>query len=173
MKEYGNYYSREDVPIPPANHFIGAAIEKAKDEKDVNKKHAVLKSCVKALAHEAKRRNEMNIGFEIISQNMYILYVCFNYNGGIYYWWELFKHSNFSIVKERIKRLDESYGDGLDTVWSVGELYDMANFVKSSLEIQIRKDPLVTYVWFATDEKQSPLMCTEHFKNKVDISKKY
>lgn len=169
MKEYGNYYSREDVAIPPTNHFIGAAIEKAKYEKDIKKKHFILQSCVKTLAWEAKERNEMNIGIEMISQNMYLLFVRFNYNGGIYYWWELFKHDNFSVVKERIEGLDERYGDGLDTVWSIGELYDTVHFIKSSLEVQIRKNPLITYVWFATDERQSPLMCTEQFKNKVEI----
>lgn len=166
MREYGNFYSREDVDIPIGN-YIARGVELAKSRLTIWGKHSTVKYYVKTLTHEAKERNQMKMSVDRIAADLYVFYTYFNYNERIYYWWEMFKHESFSSVEDRIKKFDEGLSDGLDIVWSVGELYHESGFVKSALEIPVHNAPLVTYVWFATDEKQSPLMCTEIFKSKI------
>lgn len=167
MKEYGNFFPKEDVGIPSGN-YIAEGVERAKSKILPLDKHEVVKDYVKTLVHEARYRREMKMNVDKLDDGIYIFYTYFDYNGRVYYWWEIFRHQNFSVVEEMIRRYDDQVpGDGLDTVWSVNELYEESEFVKSALEIPIRDTPFVTYVWFATDEKQSPLMCTEFFKSKI------
>lgn len=166
MKEYGNFFPKKDVYIPSGN-YIAEGVECAKTRIITFEKHKIVKYYVETLVHEARERGEMRMNVEKLGDGIYVFYTYFDYNGRVYYWWEIFKHNNYSIVADKIRKLDEKYGGGLDTIWSLNELYDNANFVKSALEIPIRDTPFVTYVWFATDEKQSPLMCTEFFKSKI------
>lgn len=166
MKEYGNFFQKEDVFIPSGN-YIAEGVERARSKVLPLDKHKAVKFYVKTLAHEAKERGEMKMGVEKLSDGLYVFYTYFDYNGRIYYWWEIFKHNNYPLVADRIRKFDEMFGGGLDTIWSLDELYDNTDFVKSALEIPIRDTPFVTYVWFATDEKQSPFMCTDYFKNKI------
>lgn len=82
----------------------------------------------------------------------------------------MFKTDSYYLTQERIKKWDCDFGDGdgLDSLWSLNQLYKSEEFVKSAIEVQVvgRRDQL-TYVWFATDSRQTPLMCTERFKNRV------
>lgn len=54
MKEYGNYYSREDISLHQAN-WLGLAITKAKSVNDVHRKHRILRENVACLVSEAKK----------------------------------------------------------------------------------------------------------------------
>lgn len=170
MKEYGNYLSREDVSIPNSTHYIGSVVEKVKNIGSITKQNAILKDVVRTLVHEAKERNEMRMFVENIAPGTYIFCAYFDYNGRIYYWWEMFKTDAYYLTQERIRKWDCDFGsgDGLDSLWSLNQLYKSEEFVKSALEVQIvgRADQL-TYVWFSTDNRQTPLMCTERFKNRV------
>ena len=166
MKEYGNYYQKEDVAIPYGN-YIAEGVERAKLKSSPYDKHLAIRYNVRTLVHEAKERGDLKMGIEKMGEQLYLFYAFFIYNGRAYYWWELFRHNNFSIIEQRIGKYDSMGGHGLEILWSLNELYDKAFFVRSGLEFPIRRYPPVTYVWFATDSRQSPLMCTEQFKDKL------
>lgn len=117
----------------------------------------------------------MQMGIELISQNNYVFYIAFDYNGKVYYWWELFRNAHFEIVREEMRKYEQIYRqsneyDSLDFVWGMKKLYDDDGFIKSALEFPLYNSSFVTYVWFATDEKQTPLMCTPQFKNLIKKS---
>lgn len=176
MKEYGNYLAREDVALPPTGNYIGTAVEEAKVENCLSKKFFIMKNCIKTLSHEARNFNEVRWGCKNISSDKYVFYVVLDYNGILYYWWELFKSRKFQETEEKTNKLDSmcGSGDGLFTLWLLGELYEKEDFIKATLETPIRNHPSMgTYVLFATDDKQSPLMCTGQFGKEIKLDKIY
>lgn len=159
MIEYGNFFAKEDVTTTDWN-YLGEAVVKAKEIDDIDKSLFLVSYAVNTLLSEAIDRDEAKIGIMPLG-NVDVIYAVFDYNGRIYYWWELYKH-NASDAKNRISTMSLR---SILWEWKEGRLFPRKDLLKSTLEFKFRDNPVVTYVWFSTDFNQSPLMCTGDFKN--------
>ena len=168
MKEYGNYFNREDIDFYPLleRNYLGDAIIAANLQNDVIAKVDIVRSAVRTLWAEALERNETKI--EIISQGKYQFFcVVFKYNSVTYYWWEKYENVIPFIGGMPSKKfIDITQKGGLDNKlywdWMISDVKPNCAY---TLEFLYRVNPKVTYVGFSTNPIQSPLMCVGDFKS--------
>lgn len=159
MIEYGNFYHKEDICLHPLDtgNYLGLAINKAITNEDTVAQIRIARDAVQVLYREAQDRGEAKC--DIIKLGKYqIFYVVFNYNGVVYYWWERYEGT---IPFLQISDIE------LDWNWRLYKGVEK-NCVYT-LEFRFRDRPVVTYVGFSSNPKQTPLMCVGDFK---DISLK-
>ena len=164
MKEYGNYYHREDIDFYPlkSGNYLGDAVLKASCENDINRKVYIVRDAVQTLFNEAFERNEAKLN--IISQGKFkIFYVMFDYNGVMYYWWE--KYETEIPFTSNLNTYNSNC-DSIECLASKWRIYPNVSFnCTYTLEFKYRTNPVVTYVGFSSNFNQTPLMCIGDFKN--------
>ena len=151
MKEYNNFYDREDVPL----HWYSLVelcdtIQREYPDNIQEQKISVLKECNKYWPLEVRCPNRKDIALKggstkvsmkdvykeytiELSSNTTCIVKAFKYQKKRwYYWWDLYVNEELS---------------------------------KSGLEIFPWFDHPASYIIFATEPTQSPLMCTEPFRD--------
>lgn len=159
MREYGNYYNKEDVDLLPldTDNFLGSAVRRAKNVNDSAKQILIVRDAVKTLLAEAIKMNEFKIN--IVNSGQFKIYIAiFDYNGVVYYWWERYE-AKIPFIDINVTDLNEIYRE-----WKMSD--DIYSNCIYTLEYKYREygDTLLTYVGFSSNHNQSPLMCVGEFK---------
>lgn len=169
MIEYGNYFHKEDIQYHPLDggNYLALAIQQARNINNSKRSICCVRSAVHTLFREAQQRGESRFGIEQLGKNI-ILYAMFDYNGTIYYWWEMYFSNtdlqnayNQGVLNYNLKHgIENAYADA----WSASDEF-FENCVYT-LEYAFRRNPIVTYVGFSSNPTQSPLICvSENLKN--------
>ena len=149
--EYDNYYSREDVPL----HWYSLVelcdtIRMEYPDNIHEQKNAVLKECSKYWPLEVCCPNRKDIALKGGStrESMKAVYKEYTIN----------LSSNTTCIVKAFKYQKKRW-----YYW--WDLYVNAELFNSGIEIFPWFDSPASYIIFATKPTQSPLLCTEHFRN--------
>lgn len=118
MKRYGNYYDDNDVFMPSSGNYLGQVITKVGLNSNIIQVRDELRSHSNVLFEETHHHQLIN-KLMLKNTNIYVDVMVFEYNGKIYYWWDMYREKEY--VKSALEFIVRSGNTFMTHVWFATE----------------------------------------------------